>query len=72
MSETLYYLLKGTSNDFNSIWIYNNKMYVSTNDALNVVDLSTNTVYDWYSQTHVGRANESLSHDGVLDINAVG
>ena len=67
----IYTILKGTSNDFSAIWILNNKMYVSSSDTLTIIDLMTNTVYDWYGQTHIGRANESLDHDEVIDINVV-
>ena len=68
---TTYNVLKGTSNDFSAIWVLNNKMYVSSSDTLTIIDLMTNTVYDWYGQTHIGRANESLDHDEVIDINVV-
>lgn len=63
-----YSILKGTSNNFSSVWILNNKMYVASSDTLTVVDLLTNTVHDWYSQTQVGRAGESLDSDDVIDI----
>ena len=60
--------IKGSSNNFSSVWILNNKMYVSSDDTLTVVDLLTNIVHDWYSQTHIGRANESLDNDSIVDI----
>lgn len=63
-----YYVLKGTSNNFSSVWVSNNKMYVSSSNTLTVIDLLTNTLYDWYDQTQVGRSNESLDHDDVVDI----
>lgn len=70
-SKNIYTILKGTSNSFTSVWVLNSKMYVSTNDTLTVVDLSNNSIHDYYTQTHVGRSNESLEHDSVIDINVV-
>jgi hypothetical protein len=61
--------LKGNIDDFSSIWVDNNKMYVGSVGYLTVVDLSTNTVWDWYSESHVGRANESLNSGNIEDIN---
>jgi len=67
-----YYVLKGTSNNFSSVWVMSNKMYVANDGALTTIDLSTNDLYDWYDQTHVGRAQESLTASGIIDVNAVG
>jgi len=64
-----YYILKGTSNNFTSIWIYNEKMYVSSSDALTAININDNSVYDFYTQTENGRGNETLSSDNVIDIN---
>jgi len=68
-SNTLIFsILKGSTNNFSSIWVSNNKLCVSTFDTLNIVDLSTNTLYDWYSQSHAGRANEKLNNTEIVDI----
>lgn len=68
----IYNILKGNTNDFSSIWVHDNKMYVGSEGYLTVVDLSTNTVWDWYSESHVGRANESLDSSDIVDNNVVG
>lgn len=68
----IYSILKGLSNNFNSIWVYDNKMYVGSEGYLTVVDLSDNTVHDWYSDSHTGRANESLDSEDITDINVTG
>ena len=67
----VYYILKGTSNNFSSVWVLDQKLYVSNSDALTIIDLLTNTVYDYYTQSHVGRANESLDHAQIIDVNVV-
>jgi len=67
----IYNILKGTSNNFSSVWVFNNKMYVGEEGYLTTVDLSTNTVYDWYSTVHIGRANESLNSQDINDVNVV-
>jgi len=64
-----YNILKGTTNDFSSIWVFDNKMYVGGEGYLTVVDLSTNTVWDWYSEVHLGKAGVALSGSDVADIN---
>lgn len=66
-----HYILKGTDNNFTSIWIFNNRMYVGSDDYLTVVELSNDTVSDWYSETHAGRGVEVLDADDMVDINIV-
>lgn len=68
----IYRILKGTSNNFSSVFVYNNKLYISNSDALTVIDLNNNEVYDWYNQIRIGKANESLDHDQIIDVNVVG
>ncbi len=65
----IYSILKGTSNNFTSVWVYNNKMYVASADVLTTINLSDNSVYDWYTQTAKGRGNETLDSSNVVDIN---
>lgn len=65
----IYLVLKGTSNNFTSVWVYNGKMYVSSADALTTINLSDNSVYDFYTQTEKGRGNETLDGSNVVDIN---
>lgn len=64
-----YNILKGNSNNLISIWVLNGKMYISSEEFITVVDLDTNQIYDWYSQTHAGRAGETLQSDDIVDIN---
>jgi len=64
----IFSILKGDTNNFSSIWVSNDKLYVSTSGILNTVDLSTNTLYDWYSQNHTGRANEKLNNNEIIDV----
>ncbi len=63
-----YFILKGASNNFNSIWISNNRMYVATVDSLTTIDLTSHSLYDWYDGTHKGRGNESLDNSDITDI----
>ena len=67
-----YYVLKGTSNNFNSIWVFGGRLYAGTNNCLTVLDLGSRAVYDWYSETRKGRANELLTSNDAVDINVVG
>jgi hypothetical protein len=67
-----YYVLKGASNNFSSIWVMSGKLYAASSEALTAIDMSNNSLYDWYDQTHVGRAQESLDNSGIIDINVVG
>ena len=68
---SLHFVLKGTSNDFNSVWILNNKMYVTSGDTLTTVDLTSHSLYDWYDGSHKGRGNETLNNDDIIDVNAI-
>lgn len=68
---SIYNILKGTTNNFTSVWVLNQKLYVSNLDALTIIDLDTNEVYDYYTQSHIGRANKSLDHDQIVDVNAI-
>lgn len=70
-----YYILKGITNNFIAIWadpqasLTNNKMYVSSAAAFSVVDLENKDIDDYYTQSHVGRANEALEHEDIIDLN---
>jgi len=68
---SVYNILKGSNNNFTSVWVLDNKLYVSNSDTLTIIDLNNNEIYDWYTQSHVGRANESLNHDQIIDVNAI-
>jgi len=63
------YVLKGNSNNFSSIWVYNNKMYVGSEGYFNVVNLEDNSLYDCYGEVIIGRANEPLDNSAIVDIN---
>jgi len=60
-------VLFGTTNNFTSVWVLNSKLYI-TNDVLNVIDLKSNTLCDWYSMTQKGRADEVLDNSNIVDI----
>lgn len=62
-------ILKGSTNNFSSIWVLNNRLYITSSNVLNVVALSDNSLDDWYSQAHAGRGNEELTNSGVVDTN---
>lgn len=73
-----YYILKGTSNNFTSIWAdvganYNSgRFYVASNNTFNVVDASVPKIYDYYTQTYGGRFQETLESNDIVDINVGG
>lgn len=68
-------LLKGDSNNFVAIWaaadagLSNGKFYAASRSALNIIDLENQEVYDYYTQTYGGRAQEILTSDDIEDIN---
>lgn len=75
----VYSVLKGVLNYFSSIWadpdagLDTGKMYVAsqgTGAAFSIVDLSLNTVVDYYTTTHIGAANEALIAEDIVDLNA--
>jgi hypothetical protein len=69
-----YYLLKGISNNFTAIWadprasINSGKMYVSSPEAFSIVNLTSKTIYDYYTTTHSGIRNEALQSNDVTDL----
>jgi hypothetical protein len=71
----VYEILKGLSNNFVAIWasadagLSAGKMYIASGDTFNVIDLENQEIYDYYTQTHGGRANETLDSDDIVDIN---
>ena len=72
---TSYSVVKGLTNNFTSIWadtgagLSAGKMYIGLEGYFNVINLSDQTIYDWYSQTCKGRANTILSSNDIVDIN---
>ena len=72
---TSYSVVKGLTNNFTSIWADANaglsagKMYIGLEGYFNVINLSDQTIYDWYSTLHAGRGNETLTGSDVVDIN---
>ena len=73
-----YSVLYGSTNNFNSIWcdpdssLSNGKFYTSTNDAISIVNLTSNKVEDFYTTTNGGQAKEPLISDDIVDINISG
>ena len=71
----VYTILKGLTNNFVAIWadfdagLNNGKMYVSSASAFSIVNLSDHSIEDWYSISHIGRANKSLEHEDIVDLN---
>jgi len=65
-------ILMGRSNNFTSVWVYNGKMYVGSNNYLNVVDLDSKLCTDYYTTSNPGHAGEVLDHSEVSEINVVG
>ena len=69
-----YYILKGSSN-ITSIWADSSagpnsgKFYASSTDTLSIIDIENNSIHDWYTQTHIGRSNDSLDNNDIVDIN---
>lgn len=73
-----YYVLSGSSSNYNSIWadpnanIESGRFYTATTGsgaALSVVDLSRNVVVDNYTIDHKGGGNEFLNDEDIVDIN---
>lgn len=74
-SYDIYTVLKGDSNNFTAIWADVNagrvsgKVYIGLSGYFNVINLSDQTIYDWYSTSHVGRGNETLDGSDIVDVN---
>jgi hypothetical protein len=75
---SVYYVLAGTSNIFTSIWadpdasMTNGKIYVTSwgpGVALSVLDIATTSLYDAYTTTDGGRAQETLESTDTRDLN---
>ena len=71
---TYYYVLKGSEN-ITSIWAdpsagpNSGKFYAASSSTLNIVDIENSSLYDWYTQSHIGRSNNSLDNNDIVDIN---
>jgi len=72
---SIHNILKGLTNNFVAIWadfgagLNNGKMYVSSASAFSIVNLTSQSIDDYYTTTHTGRANESLEHEDIVDLN---
>lgn len=70
-----YSILKGLTNNFTAIWadadagMSAGKMYIGLEGYFNVIDLSSKTIYDWCSESHAGRGNETLTGSDIVDAN---
>lgn len=73
-----YSIIKGNSNNFSAIWadtdagLNAGKMYIGLEGYFNVVNLSDQTICDWYSTVHQGGAGVVLSESDIVDINVTG
>jgi hypothetical protein len=71
----IYTVLKGPSNNFAAIWADTDaglsvgKMYIGLSGYFNVISLSDQTLYDWYSESRKGRGNETLDKSDIIDLN---
>jgi hypothetical protein len=74
----VYYVLAGYSNIFTGIWADSNasrtngKMYALSwgpGTALNILNLDEKRLYDHYTQTYGGRAEETLTDRDGVDLN---
>ena len=76
---SVYKILRGYNNKFNSIWadnnssLKNNCIYIGRKEDLTIVKTKNSQVFidDYYSKTSAGGTNEKLKSDDVVDINVV-
>ena len=73
----IFYILAGTSVDFTSIWAEPNANLTTarfqvgsrgTGAALSIINIPTNTLYDYYTTTVSGRAGEALDSNKTADL----
>ena len=76
----VFTILAGTSVNFTSIWaepianISTGRFQVAsrgTGAALSIINIPTNTLYDYYTTTASGRAGEALDSNNTLDLTMV-
>lgn len=60
-------ILKGDSDNFTAVWVANGRLMVASAAALSIIDLETNTLVNWYTQTH-GASGEVLESDDIIDL----
>jgi len=74
----VYYVLAGFSNIFTAIWadsdagLNTGKMHTLSwgqGTALSVLDLSSKSLYDHYTQDYGGRGGETLTNTDTVDLN---
>jgi hypothetical protein len=74
---SVYTILAGTSTDFTSIWaepdanLTTGRFQVGTRGtgaALSIINIPTNTLYDYYTTTVPGRAGEALDSNKTVDL----
>lgn len=74
----VYHILAGFSNIFTAIWAdtdasrVNGKMYALSwgpGMALSILNLDGRSLYDHYTQTFAGRAEETLTNTDTRDLN---
>jgi hypothetical protein len=76
--SVVHNILYGNSNYFISIWadsnagMSNGKIYFTSNDELQVLDLAENKVVDRVTQSIKGAPNETLEQDNIGDLNIGG
>lgn len=72
-----FYILAGSSINFVAIWAESDASLASgrfqvastgTGAALSIITLSTDKLYDYYTTTASGRANEVLESENIIDL----
>jgi hypothetical protein len=75
--HNVYNIIKSPSNNFIAIWadldagLETGKMYVSSASSFNIINLNSNSVEDYYTQSHAGEAGEVLEGNDIVDVNAL-
>ena len=79
-----FYILQGSKN-LTSIWAEptasfgSGRVFIASSSSLNIVnsdidatrDRFNSTLWDWYSTTISGRAEQALDSEGIVDINVI-
>jgi len=76
-AAAVFRLLAGTSTEFVAIWAEpdasqtNGRFQAAsrgTGAALSVIDITASMLYDYYTTTASGRANEALESENIIDL----
>ena len=79
-AAAVYRILKGTSTEFVAIWAEpdasqtNGRFQAASTGAgaalsvIDIINITTSTLYDYYTTTASGRANEALESENIIDL----